>query len=60
MFTFIILLAINFGAYLIIPILGITITTMMINLVSLHIFQIYINRNNIQLYEVLPYEEQII
>ena len=50
----------NFGAYLIIPILGITITTMMINLVSLHIFQIYVNRNNIELYEVLPYEEQII
>ena len=60
MFTFLILLGINFGAYLIIPILGITITTMMINLVSLHVFQIYVNRNNIELYEVLPYEEQII
>tara|TARA_B100001094_G_C18183234_1_gene802184 strand:- start:2633 stop:3358 length:726 start_codon:yes stop_codon:yes gene_type:complete len=58
--TFIIVLALNFFAYLLLPILGIVITTMLINLVSFHVFQIYINKNNVDLYEVLSYEHIVI
>ena len=60
MCRFIFSLGLNFIAYLVMPILGICITTMIINLVSLHVFQVYINKNNIQLYEVLPFNSQII
>lgn len=58
LFTFIIFLGVNFLSYLVMPIMGICITTMIINVISLHIFQIYINRNNINLYEVLEFNSQ--
>ena len=53
LFNFILVFLINCASYFVIPICGIIITTMLINIVSLHIFECYIKKNNIDIYEVL-------
>ena len=53
--NFLFVFIINCASYFVVPIAGIIFTSLLINVVSLHIFECYIKKNNVDMYEVLEY-----